>query len=64
MSHKIAPHVNMVSEGKLYKLTCTLTKTRSGVEFFCDGPRPVTAEILKPPEMATFEDAKQGWFAV
>ena len=25
---------------------------------------PISAEILKPPEMATLEDAKQGWFVV
>ena len=34
--HKIAPHLDMVSEGKLYKFNCVLVKPRSGGEFFCE----------------------------
>ncbi|MFN2288739.1 MAG: 2OG-Fe(II) oxygenase [Chromatocurvus sp.] len=34
--HSIASHVDMVSEGRLYKLNWVLKKPRSGGEFSCD----------------------------
>ncbi len=34
--HRIAPHVDMVSEGRLYKLNCVLVKPRRGGEFSCE----------------------------
>jgi len=34
--HAIAPHVDMVSEGRLYKLNCVLIKPESGGEFSCE----------------------------
>lgn len=34
--HKVGPHVDMVSEGQLYKLNCVLVKPRRGGEFICE----------------------------
>lgn len=34
--HRIAPHVDMVSEGRLYKLNCVLVKPRRGGAFTCE----------------------------
>lgn len=34
--HAIAPHVDMVSEGRLYKLNWILVKAGAGGEFFCE----------------------------
>jgi len=34
--HAIVPHVDMVSEGRLYKLNCVLVKPESGGEFNCE----------------------------
>jgi len=34
--HAIVPHVDMVSEGRLYKLNCVLIKPASGGEFSCE----------------------------
>jgi len=34
--HAIGPHVDMVSEGRLYKLNCVLIKPESGGEFRCE----------------------------
>lgn len=34
--HQIAPHVDMVAEGRLYKLNCVLVKPDSGGEFSCE----------------------------
>ena len=34
--HKIVPHVDMISGGKLYKLNVVLSKPRSGGEFVCE----------------------------
>lgn len=30
------PHVDMISEGRLYKLNCVLIKPKKGGEFICD----------------------------
>ncbi|NBB92599.1 MAG: 2OG-Fe(II) oxygenase [Gammaproteobacteria bacterium] len=34
--HRIVPHVDMVAEGRLYKLNCVLVKPRAGGEFVCE----------------------------
>lgn len=34
--HEIVPHVDMVSEGRLYKLNCVLVKPGAGGEFICE----------------------------
>jgi len=34
--HAIVRHVDMVSEGRLYKLNCVLIKPESGGEFSCE----------------------------
>lgn len=34
--HKVIPHVDMVSTGRLYKLNCVLVKPKSGGEFSCE----------------------------
>ena len=34
--HKVVPHVDMISGGRLYKLNCVLVKPESGGEFVCD----------------------------
>lgn len=34
--HSILPHVDMMSEGRLYKLNCVLVKPKSGGEFICE----------------------------
>lgn len=34
--HAIVPHVDMVAEGRLYKLNCILVKPRAGGEFHCE----------------------------
>jgi 2-oxoglutarate-Fe(II)-dependent oxygenase superfamily protein len=34
--HKVGPHVDMVSEGRLYKLNWVLAKPKAGGEFICD----------------------------
>ncbi|SFR66508.1 2OG-Fe(II) oxygenase superfamily protein [Marinobacter daqiaonensis] len=34
--HKVVPHLDMIAEGRLYKLNCLLIKPRSGGEFACE----------------------------
>lgn len=34
--HAIMPHVDMVAEGRLYKLNCVLVKPQTGGEFWCE----------------------------
>ena len=34
--HKVAPHLDMISEGRLYKLNCVLKKPKQGGEFVCE----------------------------
>ncbi|MEX2499876.1 MAG: 2OG-Fe(II) oxygenase [Wenzhouxiangellaceae bacterium] len=34
--HEIMSHVDMVSEGRLYKLNCVLVKPKAGGEFGCE----------------------------
>jgi len=34
--HKVVPHVDMISEGRLYKLNCVLVKPKAGGEFLCE----------------------------
>jgi hypothetical protein len=34
--HRIMPHLDMVTEGRLYKLNCLLVKPRRGGEFSCE----------------------------
>jgi hypothetical protein len=34
--HKVVPHVDMVSEGRLYKLNCVLVRPKAGGEFICE----------------------------
>lgn len=34
--HKVVPHVDMLSEGQLYKLNCVLVKPKAGGEFICE----------------------------
>lgn len=34
--HKIGSHLDMVSEGRLYKLNYVLIKPRAGGQFFCE----------------------------
>jgi len=34
--HQIAPHLDMVSEGRLYKLNLVLVKPRAGGDFLCE----------------------------
>ncbi len=34
--HRVAPHLDMVSEGRLYKFNCVLKKPRAGGEFACE----------------------------
>jgi len=34
--HRIMPHVDMVAEGRLYKLNCVLIKPKRGGEFSCE----------------------------
>jgi len=34
--HAIVPHVDMVSEGRLYKLNCVLVTPDAGGKFFCE----------------------------
>jgi len=34
--HRIVPHVDMVSEGKLYKFNCVLVKPKAGGKFSCE----------------------------
>ena len=34
--HRIAPHLDMVSEGRLYKLNWVLVKPGDGGEFICE----------------------------
>lgn len=34
--HKIVPHVDMVSAGRLFKLNCVLVKPKEGGEFICE----------------------------
>jgi len=36
--HRIVPHVDMVSEGKLYKFNWVLIKPKAGGEFICERP--------------------------
>lgn len=34
--HKVVPHVDMISEGCLYKFNCVLVRPKEGGEFICD----------------------------
>lgn len=34
--HAIMPHIDMVSEGRLYKLNCVLVRPRAGGSFHCE----------------------------
>lgn len=34
--HKVRPHVDMINQGKLYKLNCVLLKPKTGGEFVCE----------------------------
>jgi hypothetical protein len=34
--HRVVPHVDMVSAGRLYKLNCVLVKPETGGEFHCE----------------------------
>jgi len=34
--HKVVPHIDMISEGRLYKLNCVLAKPKAGGEFICE----------------------------
>ncbi len=34
--HKVGPHIDMVSEGKLYKLNYVLIKPKAGGKFICE----------------------------
>lgn len=34
--HTVRPHIDMVSEGQLYKLNCVLVKPKTGGEFICE----------------------------
>lgn len=34
--HKVAPHLDMIAEGRLYKLNCVLIKPRAGGRFLCE----------------------------
>ena len=34
--HKVVPHVDMVSEGRLYKLNLVLVKPKAGGQFLCE----------------------------
>ena len=34
--HKVVPHVDMVSEGRLYKLNLVLVKPTAGGQFLCE----------------------------
>lgn len=34
--HKVGPHVDMVSEGRLYKLNWVLAKPKAGGKFICE----------------------------
>lgn len=34
--HRIVPHVDMVSEGKLYKFNWVVVKPKAGGEFICE----------------------------
>jgi hypothetical protein len=34
--HKVVPHMDMIAEGRLYKLNCVLRKPRVGGKFICD----------------------------
>ena len=36
VGHAIVPHVDMVSEGRLFKLNCVLVKPEAGGEFICE----------------------------
>ncbi len=34
--HRISPHLDMVSSGRLYKLNCVLVRPRKGGDFRCE----------------------------
>jgi len=34
--HRIVPHVDMVTGGRIYKLNCVLVKPKDGGEFLCE----------------------------
>lgn len=34
--HKVVPHIDMISGGRLYKLNCVLSKPKAGGEFVCE----------------------------
>lgn len=34
--HRVAPHVDMVARGRLYKLNLVLIKPKRGGQFFCE----------------------------
>lgn len=34
--HRVVPHVDMISDGRLFKLNWVLSKPKAGGEFICD----------------------------
>lgn len=34
--HKVGPHLDMIADGRLYKLNCVLAKPKAGGEFLCE----------------------------
>ncbi|MDX1800747.1 MAG: 2OG-Fe(II) oxygenase [Marinobacter sp.] len=34
--HKVSPHLDMIAQGRLYKLNCVLKKPRAGGRFLCE----------------------------
>lgn len=34
--HKVSPHLDMIAQGRLYKLNCVLVKPKKGGEFLCE----------------------------
>lgn len=34
--HSVLPHLDMIPEGRLYKLNCVLVKPQAGGEFHCE----------------------------
>ncbi|MBW0147150.1 2OG-Fe(II) oxygenase [Marinobacter arenosus] len=34
--HKVGPHLDMIADGRLYKLNCVLAKPQAGGEFLCE----------------------------
>lgn len=34
--HRVAPHLDMIAKGRLFKLNCVLVKPRAGGDFVCE----------------------------